>query len=97
MGMTLTAKHRAMRYSLSSTLVKSKALAMNGTSQTRVVAIRLPRAAQLRVLFMLCSVKMLPRCERMLKLWKISAMLMVTKAMVVPSGLSAISQTPDSM
>lgn len=54
-------------------------------------------SGQLRVLFMLCSVKMLPRCERMLKLWKISAMLMVTKAMVVPSGLSAISQTPDSM
>lgn len=55
MGMTLTAKHRAMRYSLSSTLVKSKAFAMKGTSQTRVVAIRLPRAAQLRVLFRLCA------------------------------------------
>ena len=82
---------------MSSTLVKPKALARKGTSQTRVVATRLPRAAQLRVLLKPLSVSRLPRWERMLKLWKISAMLMVTKAMVVPSALSVIVQTPDSM
>ena len=43
MGITLTAKAMAMRYSLSSTLVKPKAFAMKGTSQTRVVSTREPR------------------------------------------------------
>ena len=52
MGITLTAKAMAMRYSLSSTLVKPKAFATKGTSQTRVVSTREPRAAQVRVLFM---------------------------------------------
>ena len=37
-------------------------------------------------LLWVCSVKMLPRWLRMLKLWKISHMLMVRKAMVMPSG-----------
>lgn len=39
----------------------------------------------------------LPRWLRILKLWQISAMLIVKKAIVVPSALFAISQTPDSM
>ena len=38
-----------------------------------------------------------PFWERMLKEWKISAMDMVRKAMVVPSGLFTISQTPLSI
>ena len=45
-------------------------------------------------------VKILPRCERMFRLWKISAMDMVRNAIVVPSGLrpfAGISHTPDSM
>ena len=44
-----------------------------------------------------CMWKMLCRWLRILKLWKISAMLMVRNAMVVPSGLLVISQTPASM
>ena len=61
MGMTLTAKQRATAYSAKSTGANSKAFARKGTSQTSVVAARLPRAAQLRFLFLLCRVKRLPR------------------------------------
>ena len=90
----------AMIYSLNSTLVKSNAAAMNGTSHTSVVRSSAAKdetsSAQLREPI----VKRLPRCERMFRLWKISAMDMVRNAMVVPSGLrpfAGISHTPDSM
>ena len=67
------AKARAMMYSTSSTLVKPKALARKGTSQTRVVSTKLPAAAMVRGLVQAFMLKRLPRCERILKLWKISA------------------------
>ena len=57
-------------------------------------------AAKVISLLRVCSRKMLPRWERIFRLWKISAMDMVTKAMVVPSGLrplAGISHIPDSM
>ena len=40
---------------------------------------------------------MVPLWERMLKLWKISAMDIVKNAMVVPAGLFAIAQVLVSM
>ena len=43
------------------------------------------------------SIKILPRCERILNEWNISAIDMVRNAIVMPSGLSAISHTPLSM
>ena len=57
-------------------------------------------AAKVIILLRVRSFRMLPRWDRMLRLWKISAMDMVTKAIVVPSGLrppAGISHTPDSM
>ena len=50
-----------------------------------------------RILLWEPSLKTLPRWLRRLKLWKISAMFMVRKAMVMPSALWVISHTPDSM
>ena len=47
-----------------------------------------------RILLWLWREKTLLRWERMLKLWKISAMFMVRKAMVTPSALWVISHTP---
>ena len=64
---------------------------------TPVVSTRLSSMAPQRILLWLWSLNTLPRWERMLKLWKISAMLMVRKAMVMPSALWVISHTPDSM
>ena len=45
----------------------------------------------------LCSCSTDPRCERMLKEWKISAMDMVRNAIVMPSGLLTNAHWPDSI
>ena len=42
-------------------------------------------------------VKRLPRCERMFRLWKISAIDMVRNAIVIPSALFSKVITPCSM
>ena len=87
----------ATRYSGSSTEVKPNALASSGISQTAVVSTRLAIAAPFSSALVDFSEISEPRCERMLKLWKISAMLIVRNAIVMPSALSVISQSPDSM
>ena len=53
-----------------------------------VVSTRLPSMAPHSTLLWVCRVKTLLRWLRMLKLWKISHMLMVRKAMVMPSSLT---------
>ena len=95
--MISAASTTAIAYSMNSTDSNWNALARNGTSHTSVVSRKLPTAAQLSILFMRLSENRLPRWMRMLKLWKISARLMVKNAIVVPSALLAISHTPDSM
>ena len=62
-----------------------------------VVSARLAAAAPTSAQLGMRSVKMLARCARILKLWKISAMLRVRNAMVVPSGEFVSVQTPYSM
>ena len=59
---------------------------MKGTSSTSVTIARAPIMAAQSTLFCDVSRNTLPRTERMLKLWKISHMFMVRKAMVMPSG-----------
>ena len=76
----------AMPYSVQLTGVKPKALAMGGTSSTTVVSTREPSMAAQRTLLWPRRVNTLRRWERILKLWKISHMLMVRKAMVIPSS-----------
>ena len=64
-----------------------------------VVSARLAAAAPTSVQLGVRSVKMLARCARILKLWKISHILMVRKAMVMPSSETplGISKYPTSM
>ena len=64
---------------------------------TRVVAAKLAIEDQISAGFMYFICSRLSLCERMLKLWKISAIDKVRNAMVVPSGLVVISQTPASI
>ena len=85
-GITSTARARAMPYSAQPTGVKPKAAAMGGTSSTTVVRTREPSIAAQRTRLWPRRVNTLRRWDRMLKLWKISHMLMVKKAMVMPSG-----------
>ena len=59
---------------------------MGGTSSTTVVRTREPSIAAQRTRLWPRRVNTLRRWDRMLKLWKISHMLMVKKAMVMPSG-----------
>ena len=47
--------------------------------------------------FVVGRARMLPRCERILNEWNISAMDMVRNAIVVPCALSVIAQVPVSM
>ena len=61
------------------------------TPHARVVIRRLPSMAAHRTLLWLWPEKMLRRWKRILKLWNISHMLMVKKAMVMPWG-----ETPEA-
>ena len=70
---------------------------MKGTSHTTVVATREPTAAIIKALLKVFKAKILPLWERILKLWKISAIDIVKNAMVIPSALFVISQTPASI
>ena len=99
MGITSTARARAMPYSVQLTGVKPKALAMGTTSSTTVVSTREPSMAAQRTLLWPRRVNTLRRWDRILKLWKISHMLMVKKAMVMPWGETprGISKHPASM
>ncbi len=87
----------AMIYSVKLTEVNPKAPAINGISQTAVVARRETPAAMKRSLFDERREKMLLRWERILMLWNTSAMDMVRNAMVIPSALSVIAHVPDSI
>ena len=69
----------------------------NGTYITRTVAIKLAIPAHVRAGFRCLIWNRLPLCERILKLWNISASDNVTKAIVVPSSLVVISHIPDSI
>ena len=82
---------------MSSTLVKPKALARKGTSQTRVVASRLPRAAQLRVLLKPLSVSRLRALRAHVEAVEDSRHAHSYEGHGCAVGLLAISQTPDSM
>lgn len=62
-----------------------------------VVSARLAPAAPTSAQLGVRSVNRLARCARILKLWKISAMLSVRNAIVVPSGEFVTVQTPYSM
>ena len=97
MGITQKPRPIAIAYSPSSTLIKPKAPARSGTSHTTVVSSNEPTAAPMSMIVWPGSLKMLPRCERMLNEWNIYAMDIVRNAIVMPSGLSAISHTPLSM
>ena len=97
MGITLKARVRAVIYSYTLMCSKPKALDRKGIYMTAVVEIRLIKAEPHRNLLCPGSVKMLAFWLRMLKLWHISVMLRVRKAMVIPSGLLAISHTPASI
>ena len=59
---------------------------MTGTSSTSVVRASEPTIAPHSTLLWLGSENTLLRWERILKLWKISHILMVRKAMVIPSS-----------
>ena len=98
-GRTRKARARATPYSVQLTGVKPKALAMTGTSSTSVVRASEPTIAPHSTLLWLGSENTLLRWERILKLWKISHILMVRKAMVIPSSDTplGISKYPTSM
>ena len=64
---------------------------------TAVVAAKLAAAARFSSRLWVCRENRLSRWLRRLKQWKISAMDMVRKAMVVPSGEVATSHRPDSI
>ena len=87
----------AMIYSVKLTEVNPNAPAINGISQTAVVARREMPAAIKRSLFDERSEKILLRWDRILMLWNTSAMDMVRNAMVIPSALSVIAHVPDSI
>ncbi len=89
----------AMPYSVQLTGVKPKALASTGISSTAVVSISEPSIAPHSTLLWLGRENTLLRWERILKLWKISHILMVRKAMVMPSSEMplGISKYPTSM
>ena len=70
---------------------------MTGTSSTSVLRASEPIIAPHSTLLWLGSENTLLRWERILKLWKISAMLSVRNAIVVPSGEFVTVQTPYSM
>ena len=93
----MKAKPSATEYSKMLICSNSNASLRKGTYITSVVHARLASPAHVRAPFTDFIPKMLPLCDLMLKLWNISAMDNVRKAIVVPSGLVAISHTPASI
>lgn len=83
-GITRIAKRSAIAYSVKPTGVKPNALARKGISSTAVVRTREPAMAIQRILLCEGRVKMDLRCERILNEWKISHMLIVRNAIVIP-------------
>ena len=84
--MTSIESPSATAYSFQSTGVNPKADAIAGTSSTTVTSSSAAIIAPQSSPFCPFSVNTLRLWERILKLWKISHMFMVRKAMVIPSS-----------
>ena len=96
-GITQAPIAAAMPSSAQPITSKPNAPAIGGIAQTANVAASEPSAASHKVTFCFFMVNKLPLCERMFKLWKISASDIVKNAIVVPCELSVICQLPVSI
>ena len=94
MGITKNPIPIAIKYSVHSTEVNPNAPAKKGTSHTSVVKRRAAPAESQSTLFCFFTEKSEFLCERILKLWKISAMDIVKNAIVIPCSLLRASQVP---